>query len=343
MKLGAFEVPGFYTGDARAMCGQLPGKSIQCAVFSPPYWGLRTYGGDQGVAWSDGWNGPWGGEATPEAYVAHTIEVLEAVRLVLRDDGLVFVNVGDSYYNNASNHQPGVGHATRWSVKAPRINRAIPHNVLKPKDLCLVPFHVAIAAQRAGWWVRSMIVWAKGASLGSWVGNPVPDTAPDRPGVAHEFVIMLAKSPRYYWNHSAVSEPAVVGDGRRTIRDVWTFCPEGYSGSHFATFPRVLPATCIRAATPPARCVKCGTPWIVVEDRAVAQCKCQAPGQLAVVLDPCCGSGTTCAVADGAGRLWLGFDVAGEYKALQDSRIGPLLPRGMVGWSHINGEVPWTP
>ena len=272
---------------------------VQCVVTSPPYWGLRKYAGDQGEA-------PYGLEPTIEAYLATTIEVLRELRRVLRPDGVVFWNIGDSYCSGAysprtrENRETLESRALRtdgrldhtphnWTIDANKIPRNGIPDGLKPKDLCLIPERVAIAAQADGWWVRSIIIWAK--------PNPMPESCTDRPTDAYEHIIMLTKSERYFWDADAVREPAVhagetritsakgmsngqamgigvnpSGNGKpgsvitiaagRNMRNVWTFPTQPYKGAHFATFPEEIPRRCILAATSErGACVSCGAPW----------------------------------------------------------------------------------
>lgn len=160
-------------GHVLDMLATLPEESVQMAVTSPPYWGLRKYAGVPDFTWPDGWLGQYGLEPTVSLYVQHTVEVLRAIRRVLRSDGVCFFNLGDSYAGS--------------------------HCELKPKDLCLIPQRVALAAQSDGWWVRSDIIWNK--------TNPMPESVTDRPTDAYEHILMLTKSARYYWDAEAVKEP----------------------------------------------------------------------------------------------------------------------------------------
>ena len=239
------------------------------------------------------WRGAYGLEPTPEMYVQHTIEILREIRRVLRKDGVVFWNIGDSY-NGSSPNQSG-----QHGYKDGRNNRDKRYSVggvvgLKPKDLCLIPFRVAIAAQEDGWWVRSDIIWSK--------PNPMPESVTDRPTNSHEYILMLTKSAKYYWDMESVrleQKPWILDrkDGMMSspklgkerfngkaeqntkfydelkganIRSVWTFPTQPYPEAHFAVFPEKLPETCIKAATPEVGCCsKCGAPWerIVKETR----------------------------------------------------------------------------
>ncbi len=249
------------------------------------------------------WKGAYGLEPTPEMYVEHTIEILREIRRVLRKDGVVFWNIGDSY----NSKEPSDGRSFRRDkakvfpgiIRGKRITRGSGrwgggnNQVLglKPKDLCLIPFRVAIAAQQDGWWVRSVIIWSK--------SNPMPESVTDRPTESHEYILMLTKSARYYWDADAVRETNAdpertnfvsgsrvhglnldrndndLGErskgftaGGRNIRSVWEFPTKPYPGAHFAVFPDKLPETCIRAATPEVGCCsKCGAPWERVTER----------------------------------------------------------------------------
>jgi len=246
------------------------------------------------------WNGQYGLEPTPELYIEHTLEFLREIRRVLRKDGVVFWNIGDSYWGGkGQSGQPELGVKTQArrdegkTIQSPAGQLEMStrpsdgkHNILKPKDLCLIPFRVAIAAQEDGWWVRSVIIWSK--------PNPMPESVTDRPTESHEYILMLTKSAKYYWDMEAVREPALpdsyrtyrpmtsgamaqldpltrsqpqgrtcgVGEGGRNLRSVWEFPTQPYPEAHFAVFPEKLPEICIKAATPEAGCCsKCGAPW----------------------------------------------------------------------------------
>lgn len=344
-----------FHGDCRSM--ELPDKSVQCVVTSPPYWGLRKYEGGQEEIWGgvpdcehewtgagtvsdvreqvihgrsrttdrfygepsrrfDGnhqkhyqdntclkcgaWKGSYGLEPTPEMYVEHTVEFLREIRRVLRDDGIVFWNIGDSY--SGSGKGIGSDHG-KADFDDSGIARTDWHTAgLKPKDLCLIPFRVALAAQSDGWYVRSVIIWAK--------PNPMPESVKDRPTSSYEYILMLTKSQRYYWDIDAVREAqsptthskgrnprttdefadkSIRSDGKvahkdwheytpetwlaagRNLRDVWTIPTQPFPGAHFAVFPEKIPETCIKAATSEKGCCsKCGAPWVRVVDRSKA-------------------------------------------------------------------------
>ena len=301
-----------YTGDCRELLQQLPDGCIQTCVTSPPYWGLRDYGVE----------GQLGLEQSPHEYVANMVAVFREVRRVLRDDGTLWLNLGDSYASGEVGRRDGfdVGH-NRPTTKLPPIDnesrrsnksRFRFNSGLKPKDLVGIPWMVAFALREDGWYLRSDVIWAK--------PNPMPESVQDRPTKAHEYVFLLSKSGRYYYDAEAISEPAVFGDGnshfdcgktlvnqggpsrtghgprvddgKRNKRTVWTIASQPYDGAHFATMPPALAEPCILAGS--------------------------HVGDL--VLDPFFGSGTTGMVAEKHGRKWIGFDINPKYAELQKER-----------------------
>jgi DNA modification methylase len=236
------------------------------------------------------WRGAYGLEPTPEMYVAHTIEILRSIRRVLKPSGVVFWNTGDSYYaSGGAGGDYNKGGLKEGQPKYKQGNGKSSLN-LKPKDLCLIPFRVAIAAQEDGWWCRSVIIWSK--------SNPMPESVKDRPTESHEYILMLTKSAKYYWDMEAVREPQcestlnhaprknrtlkgeseplvkpTFGDnmmieGGRNIRTVWEINTQPYPEAHFATFPEKIPERCILAATSEkGNCSKCGKPWVRIVKR----------------------------------------------------------------------------
>ena len=261
-------------GDCCEQLATLPAECVQTCVTSPPYWGLRDYGHDDQIGLED----------TPEEYVEKLVAVFREVRRVLRDDGTLWLNLGDSYNGSAPNRSGQHGFSDG------RANRDKRYSVggvdgLKPKDLCGMPWRLAFALQADGWYLRSDIIWAK--------PNPMPESVTDRPTKAHEYVFLLAKSARYYYDSEAIREPATYGNHRRTVLDntpptpptppgtphhtglrsapgaeagrnkrtVWTVASQPYSGAHFATFPPDLIKPCILAGTSEAGCcAECGAP-----------------------------------------------------------------------------------
>ena len=295
----------YVIGDCRDVLKTLDEGSIHTCVTSPPYWGLRDYGHD----------GQIGLEKTPEAYVESMVEVFREVRRVLRDDGTLWLNLGDCYATGAGKvgSCPGGGkQGSSWQGATTSPNR-LPIEGLKPKDLVGIPWRVAFALQADGWFLRSDIIWSK--------PNPMPESVTDRPTKAHEYVFLLSKSARYYYDHEAIREPhsgQAAGNQERTFgdrvnrpqgdgadhigrgvpwkpsedgrnkRSVWTVTVRPYSGAHFATYPPELIKPCIMAGAP-------------------------AGG---LVLDPFFGSGTTGRVAEDLGRRWIGIEGSSDYEQL---------------------------
>jgi len=280
---------------------QIPDGVVQTCVTSPPYFGLRDYGVD----------GQIGLESTVDAYVARMVAVFREVRRTLRDDGVLWINLGDSYNSGASGGLGGstLGGGQSNQARSNRFGRNI-ISELKPKDLIGIPWRVAFALQADGWWLRSDIIWHK--------PNPMPSSVSDRCTSSHEYVFMLSKSERYFFDADAISEPAIyagdiksnnagknhlssnatqvgfIREGGVTVketrnkRDVWTIATTPYSDAHFATFPVELPTLCIRAGS--------------------------REGDL--VLDPFMGSGTVAEVAEGLGRQWVGYEINPAYHEL---------------------------
>ena len=306
------------TGDCRETmrAWAADGVRAQMCVTSPPYFGLRDYGHP----------GQIGLEQTPEQYVAAMVEVFRCVRDVLADDGTLWLNIGDSYAattrnlgrNDAGRNFTGGGGNKEGSGNPGRQGSARANmSGLKPKDLIGIPWMLAFALRADGWFLRQDIIWHK--------PNPMPESVRDRCTKAHEYIFLLSKSERYFYDAEAVREPEVCGrmrgpalhrdtvstngnsglarresDGFRNRRSVWTVATRPYKGAHFATFPPALIEPCILAGS--------------------------RPGD--IVLDPFMGSGTTAAVALQHGRQYLGCELNPAYQPLQDARIatsvGPL-------------------
>jgi len=327
-----------HVGDCRKVLKTLDAGSVQCVVTSPPYWGLRDYGlppliwgGDEDCqhlwgeelshskgtgghnpkqdsnvgSWQEdgttsgsfchhcaAWRGSLGLEPTMELYVEHLVEIFREVRRVLCSDGVAFVNLGDSYASAFSCARRNVIGEGSPSSDVDRPNRLV--NGLKEKDLCGVPWRVAFALQADGWWLRSDIIWAK--------PNPMPESVTDRPTKAHEYVFLLSKSARYFYDADAVREPvkpeSVVrcragfmgndperdaannyGDGfmrgegyelsGRNRRTVWTIATSPFPDAHFATFPPALVEPCVKAGTSEKGCCPaCGAPWERVVEKS---------------------------------------------------------------------------
>jgi len=300
-------------GDCLEVLRGLPDGMAQTCVTSPPYYGLRDYGHA----------GQIGLEETPGAYVARLVEVFREVRRVLRDDGTLWLNLGDSYNSGASG---GLGGSTllggqsnqRQSNRAESRKKRHDAEGLKTKDLFGIPWMVAFALRADGWWLRQDIIWHK--------PNPMPESVTDRCTKAHEYVFLLTKSARYFYDAAAIAEQAERGDagsrfdqgktaqrsitppadgariddGKRNARSVWPMATQPYSGAHFATMPPALAERCIKAGS--------------------------KPGDM--VLDPFGGAGTTGLVADRLGRGATLIELNPEYARLARERItadAPLL------------------
>jgi len=321
-----------YHGDALTILKEMEAESINCVITSPPYWGLRDYGID----------GQLGLEATPELYVSKMLKVFQEIRRVLKTDGTVWLNLGDSYFGSGQGwsknkiHAEGKQASNRGSVKRtwlagygyskpPGYISSKQPKGLKPKDLVGIPWRVAFALQTDGWWLRSDIIWAK--------PNPMPESVADRPTKTHEYIFLLTKSKKYYFDQNSVKtlsrypegpnspdkikSPYGQGFSRRSdkqtgfnerwdqmskqeqrsnganIRTVWNIATMPYLEAHFATFPEKLIEPCILAGCPSG----------------------------GVVLDPFSGSGTALAVSKRLGRLGIGIELKKDYINLSKKRL----------------------
>ena len=286
----------------------IPGKSIQCVVTSPPYWGLRNYGEEEQL----------GLESTPEEYVHHMVQVFRGVRDAMKDDGTLWLNIGDSYASSGQFGKPG---EQAIGPKELSYGRAPTPPGLKVKDLVGIPWRLAFALQRDDWFLRQDIIWAK--------GNPMPESVKDRCTKSHEYIFLLTKRPRYYFDYKAIAEKSIyfeidkraklgrvphksgksasensqyaingVGfsdDGLKNKRSVWTVTTKPFKGAHFAVFPMDLIEPCGLAGCPEG-----GT-----------------------VLDPFGGSGTTGLVAQNNNRNAILLELNPEYIEIAESRLYP--------------------
>jgi DNA modification methylase len=257
-----------YTGDCIEVLKRLPAESVQCVVTSPPYYGLRDYGHA----------GQIGLEQTPDDYVAKMVEVFREVRRVLRDDGTVWLNIGDSYAgsNKGTMADGSVVGGPKQRTNQGTMLGAIPKTAkiegCKPKDLIGIPWMLAFALRADGWYLRQDIIWHK--------PNPMPESVADRCTKAHEYVFLLSKSPRYYFDAEAVKESAVGGDEKRNRRSVWTIPTRPFKEAHFAVMPEALVEPCVLAGTSEKGCcAACGAPNKRVTGRPCAQCSALIPTQ----------------------------------------------------------------
>ncbi|HSX50859.1 MAG TPA: site-specific DNA-methyltransferase [Cellvibrio sp.] len=215
-------------GDALRALQLLPSNSIQCVITSPPYWGLRDYGVD----------GQIGLEPTLPQFLNHLVAVFNEVKRVLRDDGTLWVNIGDGYTSGNRGYR-----ATdkKNPARAMTVRPDTPEG-LKPKDLIGIPWRLAFALQDDGWYLRSDIVWNK--------PNAMPESVKDRPTRSHEYLFMFTKSEQYFYNHEAVKEVGLNGKPRNR-RSVWNINTQPFADAHFATFPISLIEPCITASSKP--------------------------------------------------------------------------------------------
>lgn len=321
------------TGDTIEQMATLPEQSVQMSVTSPPYWGLRDYGVE----------GQIGLEESPAAYVEKMVEVMRGVWRVLRDDGTLWLNVGDSYNGSGGVGGAGKQHTNQGAVGRPD-NRA-GHVSLKPKDLCLIPYRLVLALQDDGWWVRSQIVWAKKSSM--------PESVRDRPTSAWEPIFLLTKSQKYFYDAEAVRQPGAQSSGpRRQRADLRE--QEGYNEAHFGN-PPIRKRDRPQHASLPGRGDKDsnmglhdgynGSPtsnlrnvWHLgpepFPDAHFATFPTEIPRRAILagtkkgdtVLDPFMGSGTTLLVAEQLGRDSVGIELNPEYAAMAERRIQKGLP-----------------
>ena len=265
-----------YCGDVLESLRKLPDEYVQCVVTSPPYWGLRDYGV----------KGQLGLEPAPEEYTANMVKVFRDVWRVLRPDGVVWLNLGDSYAGSGgpgSQYDNKSGSGYKGEFKKYKNPKGSVTN-LKPKDLVGVPWRVAFALRDDGWWLRSDIIWEK--------GNPMPESVRDRPTKSHEYIFLLTKNKKYFYDNEAIKEPVAESqkermkypryskkskgttgkyavtnkeyaksNAKRNKRTVWHINTKSYKGTHFAVFPPELPRLCILAGTSPKACPVCGAPW----------------------------------------------------------------------------------
>jgi DNA modification methylase len=284
-------------GDNRQTLQNIPDGSIQSCITSPPYYGLRDYG----------MTGQTGNEETPQEFVQNLVQIFRQVRRVLRDDGTLWLNLGDSYVGRTN-----VG-------------------TLKAKELIGLPWLVALALQNDGWLLRQEIIWSK--------PNPMPESVKDRCTKSHEHIFLLTKSANYYFDHEAIKEPSVTkaklrdkhgegyqadypkgdrvskgervwGGDKKNKRSVWTVPTAGFAGAHFATFPPALIEPCVLAGTPLG----------------------------GVILDPFGGSGTTAAVAVRNGRNAILCELNPDYAAMVRGRVDDICLDKKQGEKRLGGK-----
>lgn len=305
------KAPQILIGDCIESMKTLPDQSVDCCITSPPYWGLRDYGTEDQL----------GLEETPEEYVQNMVRVFGEVKRILKDEGTLWLNLGDTYSGSGkgawSNDEQREKNAHKTLEVYIPTRKEIPlagkiAKGLKNKDLVGIPWRVAFALQADGWYLRQDIIWHK--------PNPMPESVTDRCTKAHEYIFLLSKSRHYYFDSDSIKEPASPDDsirdrditklnntpGRTKMkglktnhyttknkRSVWTVSTKPYSGAHFATFPEDLIEPCVLAG-----CPKYGT-----------------------IIDPFGGSGTTGQVALKHNRNSILCEINPDYVKLMHKRI----------------------
>lgn len=303
-------------GDCREVLKTIPEKSVNCIVTSPPYFGLRDYGHENQI----------GLEQSPHEFVNEIVSVLREAKRVLRDDGTLWLNLGDSYAGSGKGRNADGSHSIggKQSSNHGSVNGNIKktaHSGLKNKDLIGIPWRVALALQDDGWYLRQDIIWHK--------PNPMPESVTDRCTKAHEYIFLLSKSEKYYFDNNSIKTSVTKDWGTRdrsggkyhnqgtglhphggleksyetaNKRSVWTVNTKPFKGAHFATFPPDLIQPCILAG-------------------------CPAKG---VVLDPFMGSGTTAEVALRADRNFLGIEINPDYREIAIKRIAKYISQSQL-------------
>jgi DNA modification methylase len=302
-----------YKGDALKLLRRFPDECVDCCVTSPPYWGLRDYGV----------KGQLGVEKTPEEYVAHMVEVFHEVRRVLKKEGTLWLNIGDSYIGSACGLKPGkiYGSSGLAGIGSKHYRDVLDqghHQAgdktkcgIPAKNLAGIPWTLALALRTDGWILRQDIIWVKPSVM--------PERVTDRCTKQHEYLFLLTKSPKYYFEQmkeegvypagtraakgsaerqgirgvNARPPEYKVYDGMRNRRDVWTINTKPFKGAHFAVMPEALVEPCVQAGCPEG----------------------------GVVLDPFCGSGTVGVVAKRQGKEFVGLELNPEYVKIAKKRI----------------------
>ncbi len=260
-------------GDCVETLKEFDEKARMC-VTSPPYYGLRDYGGEDYQI---------GQEESPEEYIQKLVEVFREVRKNLTEDGTLWLNIGDSYYN----YRPGKGQSypkqsvsnTKQDLPDKCNKRGRKLDGLKEKDLIGIPWMLAFALRADGWYLRQDIIWHK--------PNPMPESVRDRCTKSHEYLFLLSKNQNYYFDVDVIKEPT------RRKRSVWNVQTKPYKGSHFAVFPPDLIIPCIKAGSE----------------------------KNDIILDPFMGSGTTAMVAKELGRYYIGCELHEDYGKLIQERV----------------------
>lgn len=258
-------------GDSRHILREFDDDYFQCCITSPPYWSLRDYNIP----------GQIGAEESINEYIADLVSVFGEVRRTLRDDGTLWLNIGDSYTSGGRTwrapDKKNPGRAMSYRPPTPE--------GLKPKDLIGIPWRLAFALQNDGWYLRGDIIWHK--------PNCQPESVKDRPTRAHEYIFLFSKSEQYYYDYDAIREPASNGRSSRNRRSVWSINTRGYNGAHFAVFPTELVNICLQGGSKPG----------------------------SIVLDPFLGTGTVAEVCLEHDREYVGIELNPEYASMALDRL----------------------
>lgn len=306
------EVNRIYNENCQTGLRKLPDSSIDCCITSPPYYGLRDYGHAEQI----------GLEETPELYVQKMVEVFSEVKRVLKKEGTLWLNIGDSYCAPRGNTSASPGYENLAGNNGLNYKGNKPTGNLKPKDLIGIPWMLAFALRADGWYLRQDIIWHK--------PNPMPESVTDRCTKSHEYVFLLSKSAKYYYDAEAIKEESkelsgwarqrnnglntweynntqdrIEQTGQKSVsqgfgeigkankRSVWTVTTKPYSDAHFATFPEDLVVDMIKAGCP----------------------------ENGIVLDPFMGAGTTALVASKLNRNYIGFELNEQYVSIANKRL----------------------
>ena len=294
-----------FTGDSREVLQTLPDGIADCCITSPPYYALRDYGNERQI----------GHEETPEEFIAELVKVFHEIKRVLKEDGVLWVNMGDSYVNTNGFARASQEFQRKGRNDAPANDRSL--NALhsagyKTKDLIGIPWMLAFALRADGWFLRQDIIWAK--------PNPMPESVQDRCTRSHEYIFLLSKSQKYFFDSDAIKEPSTTKDNiirnrettkgnnvpgkakfhglthndydMRNKRDVWTITTKPLAEEHFAAYPEELVETCLKAGCPVG----------------------------GVVIDPFFGSGTTGRVAQKLNRHYIGIELNSQYVEICERR-----------------------
>ena len=296
------EVNKIYCGDALELLDTFPDEYVNCCVTSPPYFGLRDYHVD----------GQIGLEETPELYVERLIEIFREVKRVLKKDGTLWLNLGDSYNGSGKGSVFTEKSQKQSTNSGANINKPTKISNLKPKDLIGIPWLVAFALRSDGWYLRQDIIWSK--------PNPMPESVTDRCTKSHEYIFLLSKSKKYYYNADSIKQQSVSQDNSQRDRDntklnqtpgrskmkglktnhytesnkrsVWHVATRPFSESHFAVYPQELIVDCIKAGCP----------------------------ENGIVLDPFAGTNTTGIVARKQNRNFISIELSSEYVRIAEKR-----------------------